>query len=92
MASKSSFSDEVINVDLSELDKVDNEMIFLKYIQSVIPEWIESVAESYSDDYNFMQQNWQDMCKSILKCKPRIILLVKYIETDSSTTTHKFVY
>lgn len=53
----------------------------LNFLNVNYPEWIRYNSEKYSQDYNYLQNNWKHICKK-LNITPQKILLVEYISFD----------
>ena len=79
------YHDEKIspNVD-KELDKINklhpSEIIY--YIPTIIPTWLVYSCKHYTNDYLFLEQNWQKLC-SLWQTTPKEILIVDFLPKQS---------
>jgi hypothetical protein len=45
------------------------------YVQEIFPNWFVTIIDDYSDDYQHLKHNWQEVCNKI-GCKKTSILIV----------------
>lgn len=59
-------------------------------LNKVFPDWIQGGYKKFSTDYNYLQQNWNDVCRKI-DVSPRVILNVgDYLEDEDHTLIRTF--
>lgn len=47
----------------------------IPYIQQILPGWIYTVIDTYSNDYAYLDQNWKRLCKDFKTTRKKIILV-----------------
>ena len=75
-------SEEIIQTMSSIVDVKEGEELITKFF----PGWIVQSLPKYSDDYSYLDKNWQAICNKLGVEKQKIILVDEIIfDTDHST-------
>jgi hypothetical protein len=73
---------------ISEFRSLSDKEEIQTFIHKVLPGWLVFTAEKYSDDYPYLQDNWQRIC-SMLQVSPKKIVLVSDIKFDNEHTVSR---
>ncbi len=66
--------DEIIE-KLNEMIGEDDYKGVYEEINKIYPTWIINIIDNYSEDYKYMDSNWEIICKNLNVSKKKIILV-----------------
>ena len=69
-------------IELNDTDKI------MEIIDTQFPNWIKHISTAYHTKYNYLNRNWNEICKN-LKCERQKILLVSHIPNKDDKDQQK---
>jgi len=77
-------------ISLQTLNTATEHSDVLDVVNTLLPKWIESVADKYAPEYTELEKTWHDLCKKINTSKNKI-LIVRYLPVNTSSENDQYI-
>lgn len=89
----STYLDSKLATNLSEeLSKIDNipEHKLLRKVMLFIPAWVVKICKHYTNDFVFLEKNWQNLCNQ-WNTTPKEIIIVDFLPREQGFEDYKIL-
>ena len=62
----------------------------LNIVNTLLPKWVEAVADKYASEYAELENTWNDLCKKVHAIKNKI-LIVSYLPITTSSKNDQYI-
>ncbi len=77
-------------ITLESIHQLESTEEIIDNINTILPEWILDYANKFAQEYDKLNDNWDELCNKV-KTEKRKILIVPYLPLENKTDNDKYI-